>query len=68
LHCFTCLISATIADRACTRIDGDFNDYRGLVLERLEDDDIVEVEGRRVDVGGVVEEEAKPEEETVLLF
>ena len=38
------------------------------MLERLEDDDIVEVEGRRVDVGGVAVEEAKPEEETVLLF
>lgn len=54
-------------DRSCTRIDGDFNDYRDLVLERLQDEDIVEVEGRRVNTGEVVEE-AQPEEQTVLLF
>lgn len=43
------------ADRNCIEIDGDFNDYRELVLERLEED-IEEVEGRRV---GNVEEKKK---------
>eukprot|EP00730_Choanoeca_flexa_P006335 TRINITY_DN12137_c0_g1_i5.p1 TRINITY_DN12137_c0_g1~~TRINITY_DN12137_c0_g1_i5.p1 ORF type:complete len:859 (+),score=338.47 TRINITY_DN12137_c0_g1_i5:54-2630(+) len=56
------------ANRNCTRIEGDFNDYRDMVLERLEDDDIVEVEGRRVETAEEAVEEAQPEQEMVLLF
>lgn len=37
------------ADRTCTYIEGGFNEYRDIVLERLEDEGVVEVEGRRVE-------------------
>eukprot|EP00056_Hartaetosiga_gracilis_P006541 m.97446 g.97446 ORF g.97446 m.97446 type:complete len:714 (+) comp12496_c1_seq4:1163-3304(+) len=37
------------ASRNCIRFDGDFNDYRETVLERLEDEDVVEVEGRVIE-------------------
>eukprot|EP00051_Salpingoeca_urceolata_P022997 m.385091 g.385091 ORF g.385091 m.385091 type:complete len:103 (+) comp20050_c8_seq11:3181-3489(+) len=38
-----------VADGTCKQFDGDFDDYKEAVLERLEDPEVVEVEGRRVD-------------------
>lgn len=42
------------ADQAMTKFNGEFYDYRQMILDRLDDDDVEEVEGRRVDVGAAV--------------
>ena len=43
------------ADQAMTKFDGEFYDYRQMILDRLDDDDgVEEVEGRRVDVKSAV--------------
>ena len=52
------------ANRNCKEVDGDFNDYRDLVLERLEQD-IEEIEGRRV---GEVEEKQEKAKAVLLKF
>ena len=48
------------ADQAMTKFEGEFYDYRQIILDRLDDQDTVEVEGRRVgvDVEGRLLEQA----------
>ena len=52
------------ANRTCKRIEGDFNDYRDLVLQRLDDDTVVEVEGRRVETAATKAQQKKVEQAT----
>jgi hypothetical protein len=40
-------LSHTRAERNCIKYEGTFEDYRDEVLERLADESVVEVEGRR---------------------
>lgn len=42
-------------DQAVTKWPKLFDDYREMILDRLEDDDVEEVEGRRVDVKAAVD-------------
>lgn len=60
-----------LSDRSCTKFPGEFDDYKDDVLARLGDEELVEVEGRRVvteDAGAEEEEEEVQKEEMVLLF